>query len=526
MFPRLYMMQQLKQFAPRWRSHSSFRRRHYTIMAALACAALASPMLWMGGPVISRAAIIAPTSDAALSGNDQLLYETMFRAQDRGDYAWADQLAQQLDSPVLMGTLLAQRYLSNDYTASADELAQWLQTYSDQPEAATIRALAERKGAPHDRLAELAQIRPLRGDGYTDHLGRRSAPDAFYQGLSAWKQGRFAEAKQRFLNAAESSKTADWHRASAYFWAARAAEKTQDRATTREALQQAAQFPTTFYGQLANAKLGNHGALMAAVPTVPSALRALPAVQRAQALAQINQRELAEDELRQLIVTLDDAQRPAILTLAGEMGLANLQLRLATMKSLSDEERLFARYPMPHWLVGAQQMVDPSLLLSMARQESSFRDAVRSPVGAQGLMQMLPSTARHIERGMSAETIALASNEDGVPLAQQLDDPTVSARLGAEYVALLARQPMVRGELVHLIAAYNAGPGTVAGWQKLARNIDDPLLYIESIPYPETRNYVMQVLAHQWVYATLMGQEPTGRDALLRGQWPMLAANG
>lgn len=468
--------------------------------------------------------IPAPVPNYRLSDNDQLLCETIFRAQDRGDYRWADALMAQLTDPILRGTMLAQRYMAEDYRASRDALEAWLLAYGDQPQAPRIRRLAERKGSAHDRLAELATVAPLRGDGYIDHLGRRSAPAAFYTGLRAWKQQRYAQAYEAFAAASQAKSTSDWHRAASFYWAARAATQAGDSHAAQTALGAAAQYPITFYGQLANAQLGRHDALLVAAPRVPAALRNVPAVHRATALAQIGQRELAEAELRTLITTLDRAERPAVLTLASEMGLANLQVRLATLDGLSDEESIFARYPMPQWIIGAQSMIDPSLLLAMARQESSFRDEAQSPMGATGMMQMLPSTARHVESLLPENSITLAANDADIPLAAQLDDPVVSARLGAEYVAILTRHPAVRNNLIRLVASYNAGPGAVAGWQRYARTISDPLLYLESIPYPETRNYVMQVLAHQWIYATLLGEPAASRDALLRGQWPMLEA--
>jgi len=471
--------------------------------------------------VISSQPLPATTD---LSDSDKLLSEAIFRAQARGDYPWADTLIGQLDNTVLVGTMQAQRYLSDDYSASKEELSAWLASYGDQPQAPRIRALAQRKGAPRDRLAEMASINPLRGNGYIDHLGRRSMPDSFYRGLAQWINNNPSSALRAFTAAASENGLSPWHQASAHYWAYRAALKMGDTHQATAQLKEAGKFATTFYGQLANQQLGNRGAIMAAMPTVPSSLRDLPAVLRAKALASVNERELAENELRALITTMDTDARPAILSLASEMGLANLQVRLASLKSLSPEEKLFAQYPMPSWLVSAQTIIDPSLMLSMARQESSFRDEVTSHMGAVGMMQMLPSTARHVEGTLSAETIALASNDGAVPLSKQLDDPAVNVRLGAEYVSLLARQPMVKNSLIPLIAAYNAGPGTVQNWQKLARNINDPLLYIESIPYPETRNYVMQVMAHQWVYQTLMGQPTLSREALARGEWAVMGA--
>ncbi|MBX9726530.1 MAG: hypothetical protein K2X09_04620, partial [Rickettsiales bacterium] len=65
-----------------------------------------------------------------------------------------------------------------------------------------------------------------------------------------------------------------------------------------------------------------------------------------------------------------------------------------------------------------------------------------------------------------------------------------------------------------------AGPGTVASWKAAAGNVSDPLLYVESIPYPETRNYVMQVAAQYWIYQRMMGETPTSLRALAKGEWP------
>lgn len=496
---------------------------HLTLIAGAVCLSGMVGAYVFYAPSPSASSIIpASTVRPVLNENDQLLYEAIFRAESRGDHTWADQLLTQVENQILLGSVLATRYLGNDYRASGEELALWLERFSDQPEAPRMRALAERKGAPTDRLAALSAIKPLKGDGYVDHLGRRSAPANFYRGLALWKQQDYRAALSQFRQAATKDKLSPWHLAAAQYWAYRAAVKLNDSAAAHASLTAAAMHGTTFYGQLANAQLGNRHALIATRPYVPSALRALPAIQRAQALALVNERERAEDELRLLAMTLDVSERPAVLTLAAEMGLANLQVRLGALRALGAEEKIFAAYPMPAWLVNAQHMVDPALLLAMARQESSFRDEVKSHMGAVGMMQMLPSTARHVERSLSASSLTLASNEENIPLSQQLDDPGVNVRLGAEYVLLLARQPMVKQSLIQLIAAYNAGPGTVQGWQKLAQGVDDPLLYIESIPYPETRNYVMQVLAHQWVYQSLMGQDASGRDALTRGAWPSL----
>lgn len=455
---------------------------------------------------------------AMLSDTDRALSEAIFNADARGDYDSADDHIEQLSNQLLLGHMLAERYLNVKYNATAEELTVWLANYADHPEAARIEALAQRKGATSP--VAISHVAPLKGDGYVEHLGRSTMPDSFYRGIALWKDGNYNTALNQFQKVAQNGNLNNWQRAAAHYWAYRAAAKLNNNALAASELTAAAHEPTTFYGQLAATQLGDNSRLQARAPLVPVAIRNLPAVMRATALVEANQDQMAEVELRQLVMQLPEGDRPALVTIASELGLANLQVRLASLKGLSAGEKIFASYPAPYWLTSAQTAVDPTILLSIARQESVFRNAVKSSGGAVGLMQMLPSTARHVEMRLSADEIALASNDDSLPLSKQLNDPAVSAQLGAQYVAMLAREKSVNRDLIRLIAAYNAGPGSVASWQGLARNMRDPLLYIESIPYPETRNYVMQVLAHQWVYARLMGQPNNALRTLAAGQWP------
>lgn len=468
-------------------------------------------------PAVLEAGMVPPST------NEPLLAETAFNAQARGDIAWADELIAHMKTDTLRGHLMAERYLSAHYTASKQEVLAWLARYSDHPQAPALRSLAARKGASANELAAFpASTKRLKGDGYAEHLGRTAMPQGWYTALSHYKEARYNSARTGFLAVASDVDRSDWQRSAGYYWAARADDKLGRASDARTMRDKAAAFSTTFYGQLASMEQRGTTPVMAAAPRVPRDLRNHPAVIRASALAQANQRALAENELRTLAAEMEKAERGALLTLAAEMGLPNLQLRLSTLSSLSAEEKLFGNYPMPPWIMQAQSTIDPALLLAIARQESAFRHDAGSNAGAQGMMQMLPSTARIVEGNLSRMGVQLASANDALPLSKQLSDPAVSIRLGAEYVAMLGREPAIKGNMVKLLAAYNAGPGAVQSWQGAARTITDPLLYIESIPYPETRNYVMQVLAHQWVYQTLMGNEPASLEALADGKWPTL----
>lgn len=144
--------------------------------------------------------------------------------------------------------------------------------------------------------------------------------------------------------------------------------------------------------------------------------------------------------------------------------------------------------------------LDPALLQAVARQESRFTAGVESPVGAVGLMQLMPSTARELA---------------GRPLeGASLKDPALNSRLGARYLRQLLEQ--WQGNPVLAVASYNAGPGAVGHWLKTGLGSDspkpagatislerDPELWIEAIPYPETRLYTKKVLGNLWSYQRL-----------------------
>ncbi|MBN8542858.1 MAG: lytic transglycosylase domain-containing protein [Alphaproteobacteria bacterium] len=445
-----------------------------------------------------------------LTPHDEGLYTAIYEAQAEGDFALADEMIARLDSQLLLGHVLAQRYLHEDYKTEASELKYWLHAFSDHPQRARIAALAARKGV----RTEVAQReKPLSGAGYIDHLGAKSMPAGWYHGLSLWRSKSYDKAAVQFEKVATTSSLNEWHKAAAYFWAHRSYERAEnDRA--EDMLDLAAEYPTTFYGMLANAKLNHSGNWMAAAPYVPSSLRRQPSVLRAQALASIGRENEAEEELRAIFSTLPRHERKAMVTLASEFNLPNLQVRLSKMKELTDEEALFASYPMPAAVAEVQTTVDSAMIFAISRQESGFRPNVASHAGAVGMMQVLPSTANHIARSLGTE---LASSDVSRAGLQNAD---INVRLGAAYIQMLMREPHINGSWIHAIASYNAGPGAVASWARLTRNVDDPLLYIESIPYSETRNYVVQVLAHYWVYQHLMGEQSITLQSLAAGAWP------
>jgi soluble lytic murein transglycosylase len=131
-----------------------------------------------------------------------------------------------------------------------------------------------------------------------------------------------------------------------------------------------------------------------------------------------------------------------------------------------------------------RERLSEDLLLGVAKQESRFTPAVRSPVGAVGLMQLMPETAAELA---------------GKPLSgTDLEDPARNVALGARYLRGLLDQ--WQGNPLLAVASYNAGPGAVEGWSADPRLRAAPELWVEAIPYPETRLYVKKVIGNAWSY--------------------------
>lgn len=472
-------------------------------------------------PVQTTQDISALRDPRLLSDMDRALYTAIFDAQRNGDNETVDTLISQLDNQILLGHVLANRYLSPKYETTKQELADWLANYGDHPEAGKIVAIARRKGVDTDDIAAISDTRPLKGDGYVFHLGRTTMPDSWYRGLRLWKEGQFTTAAKTFSDIGDNEKLNSWQRSAGSYWAYRSLLRSGDSNAASDQLAHASEHPLTFYGQLALARQGSGLPIRATAPHVSYSLRNDPHVLRAAALSALDMTDAAELELRSLYTKLDESDRTGLVALAAEMSLANLQLRLAQQKDLSAGEALFGNYPMPGSMVEAsREIVSPALVLAVARHESGFRDEVSSGAGAQGIMQMLPSTARAVVRHAELD---VADSGNAIPITKRLNDEAMSAQLGANYLQMLTREKAIGSNLMKILAGYNAGPGAVAGWSRTARSMNDPLLYLESIPYPETHNYVVQVMAHYWIYQTMMGQRPESLAQLARGEWPTLS---
>ncbi len=346
----------------------------------------------------------------------------------------------------------------------------------------------------------------------------------FAAGLAAWGRGEFEAAQPFFENAARADDAPAVLRSAAAFWTARAAVRARRPQLYVPWMLQAAQEPRTFYGLVARRALGLPPSFAwerdVAGEAEAAALAETAGGWRALALLQVGQGERAEAELRRLwpAVQSNPALSRAVLAVATQAGMTGLGARLAGLAQGADgRPRDFARFPVPRLLPAGGYRVDPSLLYALARQESNFDPEAVSPVGARGLMQLMPATASYV----------VGDPALGTPAGQRrLHDPGYSLELGQRYLHHLARLEAVQSDLIRTLAAYNAGPGNLGRWQPANQHRDDPFLFIEAIPFDETRAFVQRVLAYSWIYASRLGLPAPSLDALAAGAFPRFADAG
>nr|WP_245215524.1 lytic transglycosylase domain-containing protein [Pararoseomonas baculiformis] len=344
------------------------------------------------------------------------------------------------------------------------------------------------------------------------------AQASYLAGLSAWGLGQYETALPYFERAARAETAPAVMRAAAAFWTARAAVRARRPQAYVPWMLQAAQEPRTFYGLVARRALGLPPGFAwegeVAGEAEGAALAETAGGWRALALIQIGQKARAEAELRRLwsVAGGNPALARAMLAAATGAGMTELATMLASQAQAADgRPRDYARFPVPRLEPQGGWRADPALIYGLARQESNFDPDAVSPAGARGLMQVMPATAAYITGDSNLR--------EGGGL-RRLHNPGYSLELGQRYLLHLAGQENVKGDLIRLLAAYNAGPGNLSRWMPANRHRDDPFLFIESIPFNETRAYVQRVLAYSWIYASRLGLPSPSLDALAAGSAP------
>ncbi len=330
--------------------------------------------------------------------------------------------------------------------------------------------------------------------------------------LAGWISLRFLNetdtAYQHFVNMYEAVKF-PVSRARGAYWAGRAKEAKGQLNEAKAWYVKAATHPTAYYGQLAFAKLKPGDSL----PIIDG-----PVLQRekdeeferhelvrvVRLLESVNQSELIRPFIHHLYdLNEDSAWRLRTAYLARKTGRPDLSVWIAKKSSRDGVELPTASYPivsppsLPRKL-GVKRPEEP-FVLALIRQESQFRIDAQSPVGARGLMQLMPQTARAVSKSAKLR----------YSRPRLTSDANYNMTLGQVYLAQLLESQ--DNSYVLALASYNAGPSRARKWVRefgdLRDKDVDAIDWIEMIPFDETRNYVQRVLENLQVYRRRLADE-------------------
>lgn len=289
------------------------------------------------------------------------------------------------------------------------------------------------------------------------------------------------------------------------YWTGRAAEFLGRDDIAEEWYLRAGAYPTTYYGQLAIARLKE-----GAIPQLPQ--DPVP--------TQEDRETFEANELTQavkLLLLTDEKiyQRHFARALAASSGFGSIRHLTAEMTSrlarpdigvwvsrrAAAEKITLLKHGYPTPLYDYPENPEKALILAIARQESNFDPAARSPAGARGLMQLMPATARNVSRSLRL----------GYTRSKLTSDPAYNLQIGSRYLNSLVNR--FEGSYILAAAAYNAGPSRAHRW---IRQFGDPreqdtdaIDWIENIPFSETRNYVQRVMENLMVYRAILAGELT-----------------
>ena len=303
-----------------------------------------------------------------------------------------------------------------------------------------------------------------------------------------------------------------------YYWTGRARDALGQTEPALAAYGAASTHKFTYYGQLASERIGDKKVTLGA-PPLPSAedlarFNAMPVVQAMQLLGEAGERE----SFRHFAFFLDDQlEQPVdyemLASLSAKYTSPEVGVRIGKAGLQRGVVAPGAAYPVLNPAISRKPQVERAFVLAITRQESEFNPNAQSPVGARGLMQFMPATARNEARlrGMPYEQSWLTS------------DPGYNMTLGGLHLDTLLKQ--FNGSYIMTAAAYNAGPSRPSQWVRdygdPRTGQIDPIDWVEFVPFSETRNYIQRVLENIQVYRHRLSGEPEDiqlSDDLKRGR--------
>lgn len=388
------------------------------------------------------------------------------------------------------------------------ERARWLRRMGRDAEAQTLLLSFKGTGANGDPwwIERGYQARELIASGRydeaykiaRDHGGSAGAAFAEGEFLAGWIALRFMKRPELALPHFQTllaGVTTPISRARGAYWTGRALDAAGKRNDAIGMYRIAAQYGDTYYGQFAAKQLGQSQLSLPSDPPFTAAQRAAfeggELVTLARLFHQVGEDKRARVFLLRLTI---DAPEPAQRRLAGElaldMGRADIAIMVSKRSVESGTLLNDASFPVPD--IKGNLTADKALVLALSRQESQFEVSVVSPVGAMGLMQLMPDTGKRVAKNLNVPYVQ----------AKLTSDATYNATLGSAYLTEMLEKFGGTPELA--MAAYNAGPNRVTRWLD---QFGDPrggsvdmIDWVELIPFRETRNYVQRVMEGVNVY--------------------------
>lgn len=266
-----------------------------------------------------------------------------------------------------------------------------------------------------------------------------------------------------------------------------------------------------FYPMVAAQRLGEEYTFRIdkAPANLDPALTSGPEMARVRELMYWNMDNTARSEWANLVTSKTKDQQAQLARYAFNQNWWDLSVQATIAGKLWDQ--LEERFPLAYndlfkrYIRGKD--IPQSYAMAIARQESAWNPKAGSPVGARGLMQIMPGTATH--------TVSMFSIP-GYSGPSRLLDPEMNINIGTSYLQYVYQQ--FGNNRIFASAAYNAGPGRVRTWRGNSGGRIDAVAFVESIPFSETRGYVKNVLSYDAYYRYFMGQ----KDALLSdAEWKL-----
>lgn len=338
-------------------------------------------------------------------------------------------------------------------------------------------------------------------------------------GLIYFKEQKYAESQKYFGRILDLTQINNARKTEAAFWAGRAASIMGNKSVAKKYWKIAAVYPMSFYGALASTMLGD-------VPAYEffeqecddediKELRKNKYGIRALALIQIGRKERAERYLKYLVTArASDKMLHAVNAVSSLYGLPSVSILVSGVMrdrgvmEINDDIIYSAQYPLPDWEPMGGWSIDRALLFAITKQESGFKTNVTSNAGANGLMQIMPNTAKRIARKNDVKMSDI-----------DMSNPEHNMFLGQQYIVDLLSHQLIKNNIIKMLVAYNSGMGNLVKFEKTF-STSDPLLYVESFPVYETRMYIKRVMSNLWLYRARLNQPLTALRELADGHWP------